>query len=84
MTADKTVRKRGRISGGTRASNGGSEQWRKIADQIQRLGFIERNNRRYSVAALAALEIAVLNHNDRKRVSYSYARRKENKNHEIL
>lgn len=75
MAADKAVRKRGRW--GTRASNGGNEQWRKIADQIQLLGFIERNNRRYSVVALAALEIAVLNHNDRKRVSYSYARRKE-------
>lgn len=62
---------------GSYISNGGNEQWRKIADQIQLLGFIERNNRRYSIVALAALEIAVLNHRGRKRVSYTYARRKE-------
>lgn len=77
MTADKTERKRGNRTGKTFALTGGCEQWRDVADQIQRLGFIERNNRRYSIVALAALEIAVLNHRGRKRVSYTYARRKE-------
>lgn len=77
MTAKKTERKRGNRAGKTFASNGGCEQWRDVADQIQRLGFIERNNHRYSIVALVALKIAVLNYNARSRVSYSYARRKE-------
>ena len=84
MTADKTERKRGNRTGKTFASTGGSEQWRDIEDKIQRLGFIERNNRRYSVVALVALKTAVLNYNARSRVSYSYTKRKENKNNEIL
>ena len=67
MAADQTVRKRGRRTGITYAQNNGNEQWRKIADLIQRLGFVVRNNRRYSVVALVALEIAVLNHRGRKR-----------------
>lgn len=75
-TADKTVRKRGDRTGKTFASTGGTEQWRDVADQVQRLGFIEWNNRRYSVVALVALKIAVLNYNSRSRVSYSYTRRK--------
>ena len=77
MAADKTVRKRGRRTGITYAQNGGNEQWHKIADQIQRLGFIERNNRQYSVVALVALEIAVLNHRGKRR-------RKGKYDHEIL
>lgn len=84
MTADKTARKCGRRAGKTFASTGESEQWRDIADQVQRLGFIKRNNRRYSVVALVALKTAVLNHNARSRVSCSYTKRKENKNNEIL
>lgn len=84
MTAEKTVRKRGNRTGKTFALTGGSEQWRDVADQIQRLGFIERNNRRYSIVALVALKIAVLNYNARSRVSYSYTRRKRKENNEIL
>lgn len=78
MTADKTERKRGNRTGKTFASTGGCEQWRDVADQIQRLGFIERSNRRYSIVALVALKIAVLNYNARSRVSYSYTKRKNN------
>lgn len=78
---NKVTRKRGRKIAYT--LTGGNEQWRDIADLVQVLGFIERNNRRYSIVALAALENAVLNYSSRARVSYSYARRKE-KQDEVL
>ena len=81
IAQNKVTRKRGRKI--AYALKGGNEQWREIADLVQVRGFIERNNRRYSIVALAALEIAVLNYSSRARVSYSYTKRKE-KQDEIL